>query len=146
MAVGYAGVAAAFLFAAGVAILPLAPLILWIVFFVILDLAYGWTEPPIQSLVSRDSPPTVNATMMALLKVSTMFSYFLLGWLGRFFEPLGASLYWLLTAALGGSAVLLLVLFGRPVMTALEPVGPQPEGAGLLSGSTSISAALPGTR
>ena len=59
MAIGYAGVGAAFLFAGAIATLALVPVILWVVFFLILDLSYGWVEPPIQSLVSRDSPPQV---------------------------------------------------------------------------------------
>ena len=53
IALGYAGIAAAYLFIAASAILPLVPVLLWIGFFVILDLSYGWIEPPIQSLVSR---------------------------------------------------------------------------------------------
>ena len=121
IALGYAGIAAAYLFIAASAILPLVPVLLWIGFFVILDLSYGWVEPPIQSLVSRDSPKSVNATMMALLKASTMLSYFLLGWLGRFYEPLGAPRYWAFTGALAGSSVVLMMIFRGPVLAVLEP-------------------------
>ena len=38
--------------------------------------------------------------MIAVFKLASAFAYFLLGWLGRFYEPLGAPLYWTLTAAL----------------------------------------------
>uniref|UniRef100_UPI00286B5A0A oligopeptide:H+ symporter n=1 Tax=Novosphingobium sp. TaxID=1874826 RepID=UPI00286B5A0A len=85
LAIGYAGIGAAFLFAAAIALLPLVPIALWIGFFILLDLWYGWADPPLQALVSRDSPASVTATMMALLSVSTMFSFFLIGWMGRFF-------------------------------------------------------------
>ncbi|MFC4294879.1 peptide MFS transporter [Novosphingobium tardum] len=121
VAIGYFGVAAAFVLAAASALLPLVPVLLWIAFFLVLDLAYGWTEPPIQSLVSRDSPPSVNAMMMAMLKATSMLSYFLLGWLGRFYEPLGAPLYWLMDAGIALGALVMLIVFRRPVMHLLEP-------------------------
>lgn len=121
IAIGYVGIAAAFLLVAAIALLPLVPVLLWIAFFVVLDLSYGWCEPPIQSLVSRDSPPSANATMMAVLKASGMPTYFFLGWLGRFYEPLGAPLYWAMTGGLAGAALLLMVLFRKPVMALLEP-------------------------
>ncbi|MDB5667531.1 MAG: transporter [Alphaproteobacteria bacterium] len=120
IAIGYAGFAIAFLFAGAIATMQLVPVLLWIGFFVILDFSFGWVEPPIQSLVSRDSPASVNATMMAVLKASTMFSYFFLGWLGRFYEPLGPSLYWAFTAGLPIVALLLMIAFRRPVMRLLE--------------------------
>jgi POT family proton-dependent oligopeptide transporter len=121
IAIGYAGVAAAYFLIGTCARLPIVPMLLWIAFFVILDLSYGWVEPPIQSLVSRDSPASVNATMMAVLKASTMLSYFLLGWLGRFYEPLGPPLYWTATGGLSLIALLLMLIFRRPVMALLEP-------------------------
>ena len=121
LAIGYAGIGAAFLFAGAIALLPLVPILLWVGFFVLLDLWYGWADPPLQALVSRDSPPSVTATMMALLSVSLMFSFFLIGWMGRFFEPLGAPLYWALLAAVAGSGALLMVVFRRPILRLLEP-------------------------
>ena len=123
MAIGYAGVGAAFLFASAIATLPLVPVVLWIGFFVILDLSYGWVEPPIQSLVSRDSPPQVTATMMATMKASAMLSYFLVGWMGRFYEPLGPPLFWALTGAQSFVALLLLLIARRPMLRLLEPEG-----------------------
>jgi POT family proton-dependent oligopeptide transporter len=121
LAVGYAGIGAAFLFAAAIALLPLVPILLWIAFFVILDLWYGWADPPLQALVSRDSPASVTATMMALLSTSVMISYFLIGWMGRFYEPLGPPLYWLLLAAIAGSGGLFMVVFRKPLLRLLEP-------------------------
>ena len=105
--IGYVGIGLAFLFAAGIATMAVVPLILWISFFVILDMSFGWSETPTQSVVSREAPESVNALMMAFLKASVMISYFAAGWLGRFYEPLGASRYWALTA---GQALLAAVL------------------------------------
>jgi POT family proton-dependent oligopeptide transporter len=137
IAIGYAGVAAAYLFASATALLPLVPVLLWVAFFLILDLSYGWSEPPMQSLVSRDSPASVNATMMAILKASSMFSYFLLGWLGRFYEPLGAPLYWAATGALSGLALLLMIVFRRPVMALFDPPREMPSTARLADAAAS---------
>ena len=85
MAIGYLGVALAFGFAAGIARMVLVPVLLWIAFFVIMDLSVGWSEPAVQSLISRDAPQSVNALMMAVMKATTMLSYFLVGWTGRFY-------------------------------------------------------------
>jgi POT family proton-dependent oligopeptide transporter len=123
MAIGYTGVGTAFLFAAAIATLPLVPVVLWIVFFLVLDFSYGWVEPPVQSMISRDAPAPVNAMMMAIMKATTMLSYFFLGWFGRFYEPLGAPLFW---AAVGAQALLALVLvmaLRRPLLRLLEPAG-----------------------
>ena len=99
MVIGYAGVGLAFLFAAGIATLAVMPVILWIVFYGIMDLAVGWSEPAVQSLISRDAPQSVNALMMAVMKATTMLSFFIVGWMGRFYEPLGPSLFWMVTGA-----------------------------------------------
>ena len=120
LVIGYAGVAAAFLVAAAIATLPIVPVLLWVVFFIVLDLSYGWVEPPIQSLITRDSPKSVTAMMMAIFKASVALSYFLLGWLGRYYEPLGAARYWLLTAALSAVAVLFMVALRPLILRLLE--------------------------
>jgi POT family proton-dependent oligopeptide transporter len=107
---GIAGVALAWLFAAGIARLPITPLGLWLAFFVLQDFSYAaLIEPPVQALVSRDSPPSVVSMMMAMYRAASAVAYFLAGWLDRFYEPLGASNFWLLTAgmtAVGAAALL----------------------------------------
>jgi POT family proton-dependent oligopeptide transporter len=115
LAIGLAGIGAAYLFIAPVALLHVTPLILWLVFFVILDFATSWYEAPPQSLISRNAPLSVNATMMAVFKLASAFGYFMLGWMGRFYEPLGPALYWVLTASLALAGAGLLLLMKRPV-------------------------------
>jgi proton-dependent oligopeptide transporter, POT family len=121
LGIGCAGIALAYLYLAAVANLPSVPILLFVGFYLILDLAIGWLEAPTASLTSRNAPAPVNATMMAVFKLATAFSYFFLGWLGRFFEPLGPSLYWSLTAALAGAGFLLVVAFGGRVARLLDP-------------------------
>ncbi len=41
-----------------------------------------------------------NLRSIRVFKLASTFSYFLLGWRGLFFEPLGPAKYWTFTAAL----------------------------------------------
>jgi POT family proton-dependent oligopeptide transporter len=113
LGIGCAGIALAYAYLAGVAGSATVPILLFVAFFLILDLSIGWTEAPTASLTSRNAPAAVNATMMAVFKLASACAYFLLGWLARFFEPLGPALYWALTAALPATGMLLLLVF-RP--------------------------------
>jgi POT family proton-dependent oligopeptide transporter len=121
MAIGYAGVGLAFLFAAGIATMAVVPVLLWIAFYAIMDLAVGWSEPAVQSLISRDAPPSVNALMMAVMKATTMVSFFIVGWMGRFYEPLGPSLFWLATGAQSLVALVLIVAGKARLQRLLDP-------------------------
>lgn len=108
MALGYAWVAA-------VARLPVAPLWTWLLFFVIADFSIAWQEAPTASVTSRAAPAPVNATMMAIFKLASAVSYFAIGWMGRFYEPLGPSAYWLLLAGVALGGWVFLLLFGRAI-------------------------------
>jgi hypothetical protein len=57
--------------------------------------------------------------MMAVFKLATAAAYFLLGWLGRFYEPLGPALYWASTALLPLGSLILLLLVRRWIARAL---------------------------
>jgi proton-dependent oligopeptide transporter, POT family len=121
LGIGCAGVALAFFYLAAVANLPSVPILLFVGFYLILDLSIGWTEAPTASLTSRNAPAQVNATMMAVFKLASAFAYFFLGWLGRFLEPLGPSLYWAMTGGLAAGGALLIVAFGGQVARLLAP-------------------------
>ena len=98
---GMAGVAIAWAFAFGMASLPLTPLGLWLIFFVLQDFSYGaLIEPPMQALVSRDSPQSVVSMMMAMYRAAAALAYFFAGWMTRFYEPLGPAHFFLLTGAM----------------------------------------------
>jgi POT family proton-dependent oligopeptide transporter len=125
---GVAGVSLAWLFAAGIAKLPITPLGLWLTFFVLQDFSYGaLIEPPVPAMISRESPPSIVSMMMALYKAATAGAYFLSGWIDRFYEPLGAANFYLLIA--GMTAVGAIALYGarhwpkrRPDLTEAEPI------------------------
>jgi POT family proton-dependent oligopeptide transporter len=66
------------------------------------------------ALVSRAAPASVNATMMGLAFMTLFIGNNLIGWLGRFYEPLGPTRFWGLHAAIGMTgAVLVMALGGR---------------------------------
>lgn len=110
LGIGMTGYALGYFYIAGVALLPAMSILLWLGFYLIIDLATVWTEASPQSIISQFAPASVNATMMAVFKLAGALSYFLMGWLGRFYEPLGPSAFWALTAMLPLAGVLILLL------------------------------------
>lgn len=80
-----------------------------------LDLSYAWNDPPARALIARYAPRSVNGTMFALYSLSGALGFFLLGWLGRFYEPLGPTKYFLLTATLPLAGALMLIVFAHPL-------------------------------
>ena len=115
--VGIANViaAAAFLVVAALAQLPQVPIIGWLAFYLVLDLSFGWNDPPARALIARYAPQSVNGMMFALYSLSGALGFFLLGWLGKFYEPLGPSKYFLLTAALPIAGAVMLIGFAGPL-------------------------------
>jgi POT family proton-dependent oligopeptide transporter len=107
--------AASFVVIAALATLPQVPLLGWLAFYLVLDFSYGWSSPPLNAIIARYAPRSVNGTMFALSSLSGALGYFLLGWLGRFYEPLGPAKYFLLTASLPIAGAVMLIAFARPL-------------------------------
>jgi POT family proton-dependent oligopeptide transporter len=116
------GLALSYLYIGAVALLPMVPIVLWLGFYVILDFSTVWSEAPPQAMITRSAPSSTSATMIAVFKLASAFAYFLLGWLGRFYEPLGAPLYWTFTAALP-VAGLVVLLATRGLITRVLDAG-----------------------
>jgi POT family proton-dependent oligopeptide transporter len=108
LAVSCVGMALGYLYIGAVAMLAVVPILMWLGFYVIIDFATVWMEAPPQSIITRSAPSSTSATMIAVFKLASTFAYFLLGWLGRFYEPLGPPLYWALNAALPIAGLLFL--------------------------------------
>lgn len=107
--------AASFLLIAGFSVMPQVPVYGWLLFYLVLDLSFGWNDPPARALIARYAPRSVNGMMFALYSLSGALGFFLLGWLGRFYEPLGPTKYFLLTATLPLIGALLLIVFAHPL-------------------------------
>lgn len=103
--------------AVGSAVWAIVPALVVLAFFTFLDLSYGWIDPPANAFVSRFSPKPVVTTMMSLNLMSFGLSNVASGWLGRFYEVVGATLFWQLHAAIAfagvGLALALRPLIGR---------------------------------
>ncbi|MGI4879999.1 MAG: peptide MFS transporter [Janthinobacterium lividum] len=102
--------------AAGTVLAPLVPAAIVVLFFVLFDACYGWTDPPTNAFVARFAPASIVTTMMSImLMVVNGIPNIIVGWMGRFYEPLGPTKFWLLHAGLAAAGgVLALVL--RPAV------------------------------
>ncbi len=118
--IGGASIATSFLVVGLLANLPQVPLVGWLAFYLVLGLSYAWMDPPSKAIIGRYAPQSVNGMMFAFSALFGAFGFFLLGYLGRFYEPLGPSLYFLLTAAMPGLAAIVLITFSRPILRLLE--------------------------
>ena len=108
-------VAASFVVIAALATLAKVPMIGWLAFYLVLDFSYAWYDPPAKALIARYSPRSVNGTMFAISALSGALGFFLLGYLGKFYEPLGAPAYFLLTATLPVAGAIMLIVFAKPL-------------------------------
>jgi proton-dependent oligopeptide transporter, POT family len=112
-------VAAAYLvLALGSGLSALVPAIFVVLFFVLMDISFGWLDPPANSFISRFSPQSSVTTMMSINQMAFGISNIVVGWLGRFYEPLGPAVFWELHAAVAAcGAVMALAL--RPAIARL---------------------------
>ncbi|MGX7927329.1 peptide MFS transporter [Tsuneonella sp. HG094] len=83
--------------------------ILWpILAFFFSGAGFMFFWPVLLSFTSRRAPLAVNAIMMASVYLTSFVTGVVSGWLGRFYEPMGAVKFWLMHAAIafGGAALL----------------------------------------
>jgi POT family proton-dependent oligopeptide transporter len=72
---------------------------------------YYW--PTLLALVSRVTPPRVNATMIGIALMSLFVANTLIGWIGGFYERMSPIQFWTLHAAISALGAVLLTLFSR---------------------------------
>jgi proton-dependent oligopeptide transporter, POT family len=106
------------------------PAFLVLSFFAVMDLSFGWIDPPTNAFVSRFAPKAVVTTMMSLNLMAFGLSNVAVGWLGRFYEPLGDTRFWELHAAVAVVGVLLALAL-RPLIARL--LDDHPEGMAALA-------------
>ena len=88
--------------------------------FCLSGISFMYVWPTALALVSRRSPPAVNARMMAGAYLVVFFSGILSGWFARFYEPLPGFLFWLMMAAIALTGTLLVVVFGRAIEARMD--------------------------
>jgi len=127
--IGNVMIGAAFVLIGVLAQLAQVPLLAWLAFYLVLGFSYAWIDPPSRAIIARYAPQSVNGTMFALLSLAGALGFFALGYLGRFYEPLGASLYFLLTAAMPMFGAVMMIVFAGPIQRLLETAERVGEGA-----------------
>lgn len=94
------------------------PILVVLGFFTLLDLSFGWLDPPANSFVSVHAPAQLASTLMSLNIAAFGAANIASGWLGRFQESLGAAgFWWLLAGVAAGGALAALLL--RPLVNRL---------------------------
>jgi POT family proton-dependent oligopeptide transporter len=78
----------------------------------ITGISFMWYWPITLAFVSRHAPPQVTALMMAGTYLVAFFSGIGSGFIGRYYEPLGPTNFWLLNAGFGIAGALCVLLFG----------------------------------
>jgi POT family proton-dependent oligopeptide transporter len=91
-----------------------------------LGVAFLYYWPTLLALVSRAAPARANATMMGIAFMSLFISNNLIGWVGRFYEQMSPTSFWIMHAAIAATGGLLIMLFGRRISRALEVEEAQP--------------------
>lgn len=86
-------------------------LVIWpVLFHFVVAIGYLYAAPIALSLVSRAAPAAVNAMLVGSYYLGIFIGGIVSGWLGRFYESLHPSVFWLLHAAIGiGGGVLILL-------------------------------------
>ncbi len=91
-----------------------------------LGVAFLYQWPTLLALVSRAAPARANATMMGIAFMSLFISNNLIGWIGRFYEQMSPTSFWIMHAAIAATGGSLILLFGRRLGRALEVEEEQP--------------------
>ncbi len=118
--IGALMIAVSFLIVGLLANLPQVPLIAWLGFYLVLGFSYGWLDPPAKALIARYAPQSINGTMFAMSNLAGALGFFALGYLGRYYEPLGPSLYYLLTGLMPAVGAGIMFLFAGRIQRLLE--------------------------
>lgn len=79
----------------------------------VLGLGFLYVGPIFMSILSRIAPPTAVGTVLGTYYLSLFIGGVVSGWLGRFYEPLGPTQFWLLHAAILLAGALVILLGGR---------------------------------
>jgi POT family proton-dependent oligopeptide transporter len=100
---------AATFFSGGEPIHPIWP----VLYCVGLGFSFMYYWPTLLALVSRMTPPRINATMIGIAFMSLFIANNLIGWLGGFYERMSPIRFWGLHAAIAAVGGIMATLFGR---------------------------------
>jgi len=119
-AIGCAMMAAADLLLVGFAHVHPAPHslgVLWgFAYFLLSSSAYLFVMPVLLAAVSRAAPARLTGTLMGVAYASLFVANLTVGWLARFYAPLGPVRFWALHAAIAGAGVVIAFAL-RPLLS-----------------------------
>ncbi|GGZ97816.1 MFS transporter [Arenicella chitinivorans] len=90
-----------------------------VIFHLICSVGFLYASPTILSLVSRSAPQSVNSALVGCYYLAIFFGGILSGWLGRFYEVMAPSAFWLMHGAIVASGGILILFLRGPLLTAL---------------------------
>ena len=105
--------------------------IIWpVLAFICSGTSFMWTWPTVLALVSRRAPKKINALMMASAYLTAFVTNVGAGSIARWYEPLGATQFFLLNAGIALSGTVLLVVFGPALKRRMDALDSHDEAAG----------------
>jgi len=96
---------------------------LWVplVYDILLGICFLYYWPTLLALVSRAAPARIKATLMGAVFLSLFIGYFIIGWLGGFYERMTPAAFWGMEAAIAAVGGVLALTLRRPLLRALSP-------------------------
>ena len=91
------------------AFLDPVPLVVPVLYMAALGFAYLYYWPTLMSVVARAAPARLKSTLMGAMFLSVFFGNLVIGWLGLFYDRLGAPSFWAMEgvlAVIGGILIL----------------------------------------
>jgi POT family proton-dependent oligopeptide transporter len=86
----------------------------WLITFHLLNsIGFANVFPVSLALYARVAPPALSATIIGIYYLAFFAGNFLVGWIGGLFEKMSATHFWLLHAALCGTAGIIFLIAGR---------------------------------
>jgi POT family proton-dependent oligopeptide transporter len=95
------------------------PVLIPIFYDVLLGVAFLYYWPTLLAAVSRNAPPSVRATMMGAVFLSSFISDFALGWLGGLYDTMSPAAFWAMHAGIAAVGGLLSFALRRPLKALL---------------------------
>ena len=92
---------------------PRASVLYPIAYDVLLGIAFLYYWPTLLALVSRAAPPQVRSTLMGSVFLSLFIGNLIVGWIGKFYEPLGPTGFWAMQVAIASAGAILASLMTR---------------------------------
>jgi POT family proton-dependent oligopeptide transporter len=89
---------------------------LWLfAYFVVITLGELYLSPTSLSLVTKIAPASIVSLMMGVWLATSFAGNFLAGWLGSYWSAMAKPDFFLMIAAIGTAAAILVWLIGRPL-------------------------------